>query len=138
MAEQASRMIFVNLPVRDLDASKDFFTKLGFTFNPMFTDENAAAMIINDQATVMLLTEKYFKGFMKNEICNTGTHTEALLAVSCSSREHVDEQVKTALANGGRPAMDAKDHGFMYQSSFYDRDGHHWEVMWMDPAAMQG
>lgn len=132
-----SRMIFVNLAVRDLERSKAFFTKLGFEFNPKFTDENAACMVVSDQASVMLLTEPFFKGFTKRELCDTSTHTEGLFALSCESRAEVDELVRTAIAAGGRPAMDPMDHGFMYGSSFYDPDGHHWEVLWMDPNAMQ-
>ncbi len=136
MATSNPRKIFVNLSVRDLARSKEFFTRLGFGFNPKFTDEKAACMIVSDEAFVMLLREEFFKGFMKREICDTSTHTEALFALSCSSRAEVDEMVKTALAAGGKPAMDPLDHGFMYGWSFYDLDDHHWEVMWMDPQAM--
>jgi predicted lactoylglutathione lyase len=83
----------------------------------------------------MLLSEPFFKTFTKRDVCDTTRQTEALIALSCESREEVDQMVKTALANGGRPAMDPQDHGFMYSSSFYDIDGHHWEVFWMDPSA---
>jgi predicted lactoylglutathione lyase len=132
-----SRMIFVNLAVRDLERSKAFFGKLGFEFNPKFTDDKAACMVVSEQASVMLLTEPFFRGFTKREPGDTSTHTEGLFALSCESRAEVDELVKTALAAGGTPAMDPMDHGFMYGWSFYDPDGHHWEVMWMDPKAMQ-
>ena len=133
-----SRKIFVNLPVRDLNRTMDFFSKLGFSYDPRFTDDKAACMVLSDEAYVMMLRDEFFKGFTKNGICDTSAHTEALLALSCSSREEVDRMVKTAVSNGGRPAMDSMDHGFMYGWSFYDPDGHHWEVLWMDEAAMAG
>lgn len=134
--EKQPRKIFVNLAVRDLKRSMEFFTKLGFEFNPQFTDENAACMIISEEAFVMLLVEPFFKTFTKKEICNTSTSTEGLFALSCSSRAEVDEIVKTAVAAGGTHAMASMDHGFMYAWSFYDLDGHHWEVLWMDPKAI--
>jgi hypothetical protein len=133
MTASRSRKIFVNLPVRDLKRSVDFFTKLGFTFNPQFTDEHATCMIISEEAFVMLLVEDRFRDFTKKRICDTATHTEGLFALSCDSRAEVDAMVKTALAAGGSHAADAMDHGFMYGWSFYDLDGHHWEVVWMDP-----
>ncbi len=133
MAEKRSRMIFVNLPVRNLKASMEFFSKLGFEFNQQFTDEKAACMVISEDAFVMLLTEPFFKTFTKRQVGDTSKQTEALLALSCSSRAEVDEMVKKALAGGGKPAMDPKDYGFMYGWSFYDLDGHHWEPLWMDP-----
>lgn len=129
------RQIFVNLAVRDLERTKRFFTALGFEFNPQFTDDKAACMIINDKAFVMLLAEPFFKGFTKREICDTARATEGLFALSCESRAAVDDIVRKAIAAGGSHAMDPQDHGFMYGWSFYDLDGHHWEVMWMDPAA---
>lgn len=132
-----SREIFVNVPVRDLEKSKAFFADLGFTFNQQFTDDKAACMIISDKAYVMLLTEPFFRGFTDNEICDTTKNTEALLALSCTSRAEVDQMVRKAIDAGGRHAKDAMDHGFMYAWSFYDLDGHHWEVLWMDPAAVQ-
>ena len=131
------RMIFVNLAVRDLKKSMDFFSNLGFAFNPQFTDEKAACMIISDKAFVMLLTEPFFRGFTKLEPADTTRHTEGMFALSCESRAEVDQMVRKAIDAGGRHAMDPQDHGFMYGWSFYDLDGHHWEVMWMDPAAVQ-
>src|SRR5260370_23748177 len=101
-----SRKIFVNLPVRDLKRSMEFFSKLGFEFNRQFTDEKAACMIISEDAFVMLLSEPFFKTFTKREVGDTSKQTEALLALSCSSRAEVDEIVKKALADGGKPAMD--------------------------------
>jgi predicted lactoylglutathione lyase len=133
----ASRMMFVNLAVRDLKKSMEFFSALDFSFNPQFTDEKAACMIVNDQAFVMLLAEPFFKTFTKRELCDTSRHTEGLFALSCASRVEVDELVKKAIAAGGAQALDTKDQGFMYGSSFYDLDGHHWEVLWMDPKAIQ-
>ncbi|MFL6245465.1 MAG: VOC family protein [Thermoanaerobaculia bacterium] len=132
-----SRLIFVNLPVRDLQKSMEFFAALGFTYNQQFTDDKAACMIISDKAFAMLLSEPFFRGFTKNEVCDTRTHTEALLALSCESRAEVDQIVRKAIDAGGRHAMDPQDHGFMYGWSFYDLDGHHWEVLWMDPKAVQ-
>jgi uncharacterized protein len=133
-----SRMIFVNLAVKDLKRSMDFFTALGFSFNQQFTDEKAACMIISDQAFVMLLTEPFFRTFTKREPSDTTRVTEALYALSCESKAEVDQLVRKAIDNGGTHAMDPTDHGFMYAWSFYDPDGHHWEVLWMDPAAVQG
>ena len=130
-------MIFVNLPVSNLKRSMEFFGKLGFEFNPQFTDDNAACMIVSEQAFVMLLTESFLKTFTKNEICNTGRQTEGLFALSCASRDEVRQLVETAIAAGGKHAMEPQDHGFMYGWSFYDPDGHHWELTWMDPAAVQ-
>jgi predicted lactoylglutathione lyase len=133
MAENRTRKMFVNLPVRDLKRSMDFFGKLGFSFNPRFTDDKAACMIISEEAYVMLLSETFFKTFTRKELCDTTRYTEGLFALSCSSRVEVDEMVKTAIAAGGTHAVAPQDHGFMYGWSFYDLDGHHWEVIWMDP-----
>jgi predicted lactoylglutathione lyase len=135
MAESNSRKIFVNLAVRDLKKSMDFFSTLGFEFNPKFTDENAACMIISEDAFVMLLKERFFRTFTRREPCDTTTHTEGLFALSCRTRAEVDALVQKAVAAGGQHAMDPQDHGFMYGWSFYDLDGHHWEVLWMDPKA---
>ena len=137
MSTPNGRKMFVNLAVRDLKRSVDFFTKLGFTFNAKFTDENATCMVVNDDAYVMLLVEPFFKTFTKRQICDTKTQTEGLFALSVGSRAQVDEMVKTAVAAGGSHAVDPQDHGFMYGWSFYDPDGHHWEVFWMDPQAAQ-
>ena len=131
------RKIFVNLPVRDLAKSTAFFKTLGFGFNPQFTDEKAACMIVNDDAFVMLLTEPFFRTFTSRQICDTSTHVEGLFAISCESRADVDKMVNTALSSGGSRAMDAQDLGFMYSWTFLDPDGHQWEPVWMDPAALQ-
>jgi predicted lactoylglutathione lyase len=137
MADPRARQIYVNLPVRDLKKSVDFFSGLGFTFNPTFTNDSGACMIIGADAFVMLLAETFFRTFTTRDLCDTTRQTETLLAVSCASREDVDEMVNKAVAAGGAHAMDPLDHGFMYGWSFYDLDGHHWEVLWMDPAAAQ-
>ena len=131
-----ARKIFVNLAVRDLQKSMDFFTALGFTFNRQFTDDKAACMVISDEAYVMLLREPFIRTFTRRELCDTTKANEALLALSCESRAEVDALVRKAIDAGGAHAMDPQDHGFMYGWSFYDLDGHHWEVMWMDPSGM--
>ena len=138
MATASARKIFVNLAVEDLDRSVRFFTQLGFSFDQRFTDERATCMIISDEAFVMLLVKDRFRDFTKKEICDSNTHTEAILALSAESREGVDEVVQKALAAGGQRANDFSDHGFMYSGSFRDPDGHLWEVLWMDPSATQG
>lgn len=136
MAAASPRKIFVNLPVRDLKRSVEFFTRLGFTFDPRFTDDSATCMVISEEAYVMLLVEKRFKDFTKKQLCDTSTHTEGLFALSTGSRAEVDDMVKAAIAAGGTHAADPIDHGFMYGWSFYDLDGHHWEVFYMDPKAV--
>ena len=133
-----STKIFVNLPVKDLNRSVEFFTKLGYTFNPQFTDENATCMIVSDDIFVMLLVEDYFKTFITKQIADAKEHTEVLVALSAESRADVDRIVSTALAAGARRNKEAVDHGFMYTRSFEDLDGHIWEYVWMDPAAVQG
>lgn len=138
MSTKPTRLIFVNLPVRDLDASKAFFSKLGFTFNAQFTDEKAACMVINDGASyAMLLTEPFFRSFTKRQPCDTSSQTEAMIALACDSKEEVDSMLATAVGAGGAEAGPAQDHGFMYGRSFYDPDGHHWEIFWMNPAHVQ-
>ncbi len=129
------RKLFVNLSVRDLPASKAFFTALGFEFNPKFSDQNAACMVLSSEGYVMLLAEPYFKTFTKRDVCNRTTHAEALFTLSCESRAEVDELVHKALAAGATPAEPPHDHGFMYGWGFHDLDGHGWGLMWMDPAA---
>ena len=137
MANRSTRKLFVNLPVKDLDSAVGFFTKLGFSFNPRFTDEQATCMIISDEAFAMLLVEERFKDFTKKQICDATTHTEAILSLSAESREQVDELVHKAFEAGGQAANDPMDHGFMYGWSFQDLDGHLWEVVWMDPSALE-
>jgi uncharacterized protein len=133
----AGRMLFVNLPVTDLERSKAFFGKLGFSFNPAFTDETAACMLVGEHAFVMLLTREKFAQFAKLPIGDPTTHTLALYCFSAASREEVDTVSTAALAAGATEADEAEDYGFMYSRSFYDLDGHGWQVMWMDPAAAE-
>lgn len=132
------RQLFVNLPVRDLDRSVAFFTALGFTFNPKFTDENATCMVVNDQVNVMLLVEPFFAGFTPRPVADARASTEVLLALSCESREDVDALVRKAVDAGGATPMPPKDMGFMVQHGFEDLDGHLWEVFWMDESQMPG
>jgi predicted lactoylglutathione lyase len=132
------QMIFVNLPVNDLDASKKFFTELGYSINPQFSNENAASVVISDTIMAMLLTKPFYGTFTKKEITDATKTSEVLIALSAESREKVDELVEKALAAGGSPAGETQDHGFMYARSFDDLDGHTWEVVWMDPAAVEG
>ena len=132
-----TRKLFVNIPVRDLQKSMDFFSILGFTFNKQFTDEKAACMVVNEDAYFMLLTEPFFRTFTKRQQADTSRETESMFALSCESRQEVDDIVRRAIDAGGTHAMDPIDHGFMYGWSFYDLDGHHWEVLWMDPKAIQ-
>ncbi|NHH97555.1 Glyoxalase family protein [Candidatus Nitrosotalea sp. FS] len=129
--------IFVNLPVKDLDKSKEFFSKLGFAFNAQFTNENAACMVISEDNYAMLLVESFFKTFTKKEIVNAKKSTEVLVALSSESKEEVDKMLRNALAAGAKEANEPQDHGFMYGRSFEDLDGHIWEIFWMDPKAIK-
>lgn len=129
--------IFVNLPVKDLNKSMDFFTQLGFTFNPQFTNHEAACMVISEHIFAMLLTEERFKDFTKKEIADARKTTEVLLALDAESREAVDDIVRKAVSAGGTLYADPQDHGWMYGHSFADPDGHQWEVLYMDEAALQ-
>ncbi|MBD0267465.1 MAG: VOC family protein [Cyanobacteria bacterium Co-bin8] len=131
-----ARKIFVNLPVQDLKESIEFFTKLGFTFNPQFTDETATCMIISEDIFVMLLTNDKFKTFTPKAICDTTQSTEVLVCLSCDSRDEVDTMVRQAVDAGGKTYSDPQDHGFMYGHSFQDLDGHNWELMYMEPSAV--
>lgn len=129
--------IFVNLPVKDLKKSIAFFTALGYSFNPQFTDEAATCMIISDDIFVMLLTEARFKDFTTKPIADASQSTEVITCLSCENRGKVDEIVSKARAAGGTIYAEPKDYGFMYQHSFQDLDGHLWEYIYMDPAALQ-
>jgi predicted lactoylglutathione lyase len=130
------RKLFVNVPVSDLQRSIDFFEALGFTFNAQFTDATATAMLVGEDAYFMLLTKEKFAGFTKRPVGDPARHTTALYALGVESRAAVDEMVRTAVASGGSHALEPQDHGFMYGWSFYDPDGHHWEVLWMDPSVV--
>ncbi len=131
------RMMFVNLPVKDLARSVDFWTGLGFTFNPQFTADNASCMVVSDHACVMLLSEGLFSTFTTRRVADATEHTEAILALSAESREEVDRLVDAATSTGGSVANETQDEGFMYGRSFHDPDGHLWEVLAMDPAALE-
>ncbi|GAA2441082.1 VOC family protein [Streptomyces glaucus] len=138
MTTAYQQMIFVNLPVDDLDASKKFFTELGYSINPQFSDENAASVVISDTIVAMLLTKPFYATFTKKEIADATRTSEVLLCLSAESREKVDELVEKAVAAGGTASEQVQELDFMYGRSFDDLDGHTWEVVWMDPSAVQG
>jgi predicted lactoylglutathione lyase len=131
-----ARKIFVNLPIKDMARSQAFFRALGFSFNPQFTNEQGACMVIAEDIYAMLLVEPFFQTFTKKPIADARKSTEVLVCLSCDSREEVDALVKKALAAGGTAPNAPQDHGFMYGHGFEDLDGHVWELMWMDPAAV--
>jgi predicted lactoylglutathione lyase len=127
--------IFVNLPIKDIDKSKEFFTKLGFSINPQFTNDKAACVVISEDIYVMILKEEFFKTFIPNkQISDATKSTEVLVALSADSKDDVNKMTDAALAAGGKTARDPEDHGFMYSRAFEDLDGHIWEVFWMDPS----
>lgn len=130
--------LFVNIPVGDVQRAIEFFEALGFRFNPQFTDATATCMLVGEDAYFMLLDRERFAGFSGRPTSDPRKETGALFALSVDSREAVDAMVHRAVAAGGAHAVAPQDHGFMYGWSFYDLDGHHWEVFWMDPAAVQG
>ena len=132
-----AQKIFVNLPVRDLKKSMDFFRKLGFTLNAQFTDETAACLIISENIFVMLLTEKKFKTFTPKQICDATKSTEVLVCLSSASRDEVNEMVRKAVAAGGTTYKEPEDHGFMYGHGFQDLDGHIWELAFMESSAIK-
>jgi predicted lactoylglutathione lyase len=129
--------IFLNLPVRDLNKTIEFFTKLGFKFNPQFTDENATCMIVGEDIFVMLLVEKFFTTFTKKEISDTSKNTEMIVALSMESKEKVDQMINKVVEAGGKESREAQDHGWMYGRSFEDINGHLWEVFYMDESALK-
>ena len=124
--------LFVNLPIKNLEKTVNFFTELGFEFNPKFTDETSTCMIISNSIFAMLIEEDKFKTFTTKDICDSKNKTEVLLALQVENREEVDDLVKKAIAAGGSKHMPAQDHGFMYAHSFQDIDGHIWEVFYME------
>lgn len=129
--------IFVNLPVKDLPKSTEFYTKLGYTVNPQFTGETATCLIISEDIYVMLGTHATLKSLTTKEICDTTKYTSALISLSCDSRAQVDELVAKAIAAGGSTSGEPTDHGFMYSHDFEDLDGNGWGLFWMDPSAIQ-
>jgi uncharacterized protein len=132
-----STKIFVNLPVKDLNKSIEFFSKIGYTFNKQFTDETATCMVISEDIYAMLLTEPKFKSFTPKPICDATKSTEVMLCLSCENRGQVDELVRKAVAAGGTTFNQPQDHGFMYGHAYADLDGHIWELIWMDPGFVQ-
>jgi predicted lactoylglutathione lyase len=129
--------IFVNLPVGDLGKSVAFFEKLGYRFNPQFTDETAACMVVSEDIFVMLLIHDKFKTFTPKAICDATKSTEVLTCLSCDSRAQVDETVRNAVAAGGTTYNEPQDHGFMYGHGFQDLDGHIWELIYMEPSIVK-
>lgn len=132
-----AKQIFVNLPVKDLGKTIEFFKKLGFEFNPQFTDENATCMIVDENIFVMLLVEKFFKTFTQKEICDTTKNIEVITALSTESREKVDKMLDNVIKAGGKESRKPQDHGWMYGRSFEDLDGHIWEMIYMDEKALK-
>ncbi|MEO7623556.1 MAG: VOC family protein [Gallionella sp.] len=130
--------MYLNLPVQNLKRSVEFFTELGYTFNPQFTDENATCMIVSENIFVMLVVEKFFQTFTGKPICDATKSTEVLVGLSCASRAEVDEIVRKAVAAGGTSPRKPQDHGFMYGHGYEDLDGHIWEVFYMEPGATPG
>ncbi len=129
--------IFVNLPVKNLKGSVEFFTRLDYKFNPQFTDETAACMIVSEGIYVMLLTQAKFKEFTPKKICDATKSTEVLVCLSCESRAQVNDMVGKAVSAGGTTYAESKDYGFMYQHGFQDLDGHIWELIYMEPSAVK-
>lgn len=128
-----ARQLVINLPVSDLPRSMEFFKQLGFSFNPQFTDDNAACLVLGEDNFAMLLAEPFFQTFTKKTICDARRSTEVLIAFSCESREEVDQLVAAAVAAGGSIPRAPQDHGFMYAHAFEDLDGHVWEPFHMVP-----
>jgi uncharacterized protein len=127
--------LFLNLPVTDVPRATAFYTALGFTLNPQFSNETGSCIVMSEHNYVMLLAHSFFDTFIAKPRGDASAATGALYAIDCESRSAVDAMVAAAVANGGTQPLPAKDHGFMYQWSFQDPDGHHWEPFWMDPAA---
>lgn len=127
------RMIFVNLPVKNIETSRAFFTTLGFTFNPEYSDDRTLCMIVEENIFVMLLQEECFRDFINGDIADAKRSTEVLTCLSAGSREEIDRMIEAALASGGSHWKPIQDHGFMYAGSFQDPDGHVWELVHMAP-----
>lgn len=132
-----AQQIYVNLPVKDLERSKAFFARLGYSFNPQYTNEQAACMVVSENHIyVMLLVESFFQTFTRKQVADATKSTEVLVCLSCESKEQVDDLVAKALAAGGSTPNPKQDLGFMYSHSFEDLDGHGWELVYMDPNAV--
>jgi len=130
-----ARKIFVNLPIADMKKAQAFWRAMGFDFNPQFTNDQGACMVVSEDIFVMLLVQPFFQTFTAKKIADARQTCEVLLALDCDSRAAVDEMVKKAVAAGGTTPRPPQDHGFMYQHGFDDLEGHSWEVFWMDPNA---
>jgi uncharacterized protein len=125
--------IYVNIPVKNLDKSIAFFTKMGYPFNPKFTDDKAGCLVISEHIYAMLLTEPFFKGFTNKEVCDTSKSAEAIISLSADSKDEVNDLVNKAKAAGATTPIDPVTHGdYMYQWGFQDLDGHQWELFYMD------
>jgi predicted lactoylglutathione lyase len=129
--------IFVNIPTNDLERAKAFYTGLGFGINPLFTDENAACIVVDDNVFLMVLTKEYFSTFTEKEVVDPRTHAQALIALGRDSREAVDAIVEAGLAHGGSEPTAPQDYGFMYSRDLDDPDGNGIEFVWMDPVAAE-
>ena len=124
--------IFLNLAVKDLNKAVTFYNELGFSTNPKFTNDKGACLVIDENIFVMLLVEEFYQTFTKKQICDTATSSEVLISISLDSRVQVDEMIEKAIKAGGVDYIPAKDYGWMYQRTFLDVDGHHWEIFYMD------
>lgn len=124
--------IFLNLPVKDLNTSIAFFTQLGFSFNPKFTNEKGTCLVISENINAMLLTEEFYQTFTNKQICNTATTSEVIISISLDSRAKVDEMMEKVIKASGSEYMKTQDYGWMYNRTFLDLDGHHWEVFYMN------
>lgn len=127
------QQVFINLPVDDLNRAVHFFTQLGYTFNPQFTNDNATCMVVSDEIFVMLLVKPFFQTFTNKKIADAQQTTEVLICLSCENREQVDTLVRKAVVAGAKTPREPQDHGFMYSHGYEDLDGHIWELMYMDP-----
>lgn len=128
-----AKQIFINLPVKDLNRSMEFFTKLGYTFNPQFTDEKAACMLVGENIFCMLVVESYFSTFTEKEIIDAHKQVETLIALSAEDRAQVDDHINKVTEAGGKVLDKTQDYGWMYYRAYQDLDGHHWEIVYMDP-----
>ncbi|CAN5334520.1 VOC family protein [soil metagenome] len=135
-AKTSHKQIFVNLPVKNIPATKQFFTGLGFDFNPQFSNDKGICMIVAENIFVMLLDVEFYKTFTKKPIADAFKSNEVLVCLSCDSRAHVDDLVTKAIAAGGTAPNAPRDHGFMYGHGFDDLDGHTWELAYMDMSAL--
>ncbi|MBO9596925.1 MAG: glyoxalase/bleomycin resistance/extradiol dioxygenase family protein [Cohnella sp.] len=134
MSYQSSQT-YINLPVKDINRTKEFFGSIGFEFNAQFSDENSACLVVNDNTFVQMLTESYFNTYVSKPIADLAAHSAGIIALSANSRKHADELAEKAYAAGGKPYKDTQDHGFMYVRNFEDPNGHLWEICYFDMSA---